>query len=251
MRINELKLLKGDPIEVVKDLYVYPLKLKEIAEIGDDVYNRFLSSIMISNSILNQLRDKTIPKKEIVKMYEMNDLEFIAYISLHYFPYLFQNFLDGLSLFLRSNVEVVTDVGLVITNEKGKEFILDNDLFLLIKKVIAKQNFIKIQGDSGYKPANAKAQALLEKMNKIKENIKEKNKEEGLSLKTIISIVSNYSNNLNPISVWELTVYQLYESYSRLLVWDEFHNQYMHLPHMDENVAKNLKHWATDINKIM
>lgn len=250
MKINELKLLKGDPIEVVKDLYVYPLKLKEIAEIGEEEYNSLLSTIMLNKSILSKLEGNDVPKSEIEKLYELNDLEFILCISL-YFPHFFQKFIQGLAIFLKSNIEVTPDMDVIVINEDKYKFHLDNQLFLSIKQVIAKQNYIKHQNETSYKPANAKAQALLEKMNKIKENIQSKNKEEGLSLKTVISIVSNYSENLNMFSIWDLTVYQLYESYSRLILWDNYHSQYMHLPHMDESGIKNLKHWAIDINKIM
>jgi len=248
--MNELKLLKGDPIEVIEGLNVYPLILSDIVELGEDIYNSLISSIMMNNSILSKIENNTIPKNEIDKMYKLNELEFITCISIYY-PYIFQSFMSALRLFLRSNIEIIENVGLIILNDNGS-FLLDNDLFIKIKEIIAKQNFIKYKEETSYKPANSKAKALLEKMNKIKENIKNQNKEEGLSLRTVISIVSNYSNDINIKSVWDLTVLQLYESYIRILIWDDYHNQYMLLPHMDENSKREVsnKHWAKDINKI-
>lgn len=250
--MNELKLLKGEPVEIVNGLYSYPLLLSEIVDIGEGTYNSYVSSITLNKtSILNKLEDNIIPQKELEEIHSLNDLEFLIYISF-YSPELFQNFIDALKIFLKSDVEVLKDTGIVILNDK-EQFLLDNELFLKIREVVAKQNYIQYKEENRYKPANAKAKALLEKMNKIKAKIKNKNKEEGLSLKTIISIVSTYSNDVNIMSVWNLTVYQLYECYIRIIVWDTYHNQYMLLPHINDESKQEVfeSHWAKDINKII
>lgn len=250
--MNELKLLKGEPVEIVNGLYSYPLLLSEIVDIGEGTYNSYVSSITLNKtSILNKLEDNIIPQKELEEIHSLNDLEFLIYISF-YSPELFQNFIDALKIFLKSDVEVLKDTGIVISNDK-EQFLLDNELFLKIREVVAKQNYVQYKEENRYKPANVKAKALLEKMNKIKAKIKNKNKEEGLSLKTIISIVSTYSNDVNIMSVWNLTVYQLYECYIRIIVWDTYHNQYMLLPHINDESKQEVfeNHWAKDINKII
>jgi hypothetical protein len=245
--MNELKYLKGSPIQIRDGLKIYPLTLGEIADLGLGNYYNYIQSLTIDKSMINKL-DGIVPKSEIEEVYKYNELEFILYLcskdtSIFYF------FLESMKIFLRSEIGLFQDVGFVITNNEA-EIILDNDLFLEIKKVIIKQNFLKDDDSSNFKPANSKAKELMEKLKKAKEKIQKQNNEEGLNLKDIISIVSNYSNDLNILTIWNLTVYQLYEAYLRLIVWDEYHNKYTLLPHTTDSQSLDLKHWAVDINKI-
>lgn len=246
--MNELKILKGDPIEVVDELFVYPLTLSEIADVGENVYNTYLSTIMTDKKILENLTENDISKEELNELYQYSDLEFIMYLFTQN-PTLLYSFLNALKFFLKSEVVIKRNVGLVITNNKIC-CILTNSIFEEIKKVIIRQNFLKNEESTTFKPANDKARALLERLKKAKEKIQQQNKEEGLSLKEIISIVANYSNDVNIIRVWDLTINQLYESYLRLIVWDEYHNKFTLLPHSSDPQSLDIKHWAADINKL-
>jgi hypothetical protein len=245
--MNDLKLLKGDPIPIRAGLYLYPLYLSDIADIGENNYNYYLHIFRIDKSLLGQLNGE-ISHSELDEIYKYSELEFVLYLcgqdsSLLYF------FMESLRVFLKSEIKIEKDVGIIIENEEVS-ITLDNDLFLEIKKIISKQNYLKVSEEPNFKPANDKAKELIDKMKKAKEKIQKQNKEEGLSLKDIISIVSTYSNDLNIMSVWKLTVYQLYESYLRLVLWDEYHNKFILLPHTSDSQSLDLKHWATDINKI-
>lgn len=246
--MNELKLIKGDPIDLSNGFKVHPLTLGEIADIGEDVYNSYLSVIMTNKSILNNLSENDITKEELNELYKLTDLEFILYLAVHNHTILL-TLINSLETFLKCGVEIGRDIGIVLKSE-DKECFLENELFNEIKAIIIKQNFLKDNESSAFKPANAKAKALLEKMMKAKEKIQKQNNEEGLSLKDIISIVAAYSNDINIISVWKLTVYQLYESYLRLTLWDDYHNKFLLLPHTADSKSLDLTHWATNINKI-
>jgi hypothetical protein len=246
--MNELKLLKGDPIQVHEGIYVYPLTLAEIAEIGEEIYNSFVKIFLINKSILNGEFAAEIPVYEKNQIYKYDDLEFALYLCnkdrmISYF------FIEGLQLFLKSKVSVASDIGVVIENEDTK-ITLTNELYKEIKKIVCKQNFINNAEEATFNPANEKAKALLEKMKKAKEKIQKQNKEEGLSLKTIISLVATYANDLNILSVWNLTVNQLYEAYLRLALWDDYHNKYVLIPHSSDIDSLDMKHWAIDINNI-
>jgi hypothetical protein len=78
--MNELKLLKGDPIQVYEGLFVYPLKLAEIAEIGEEIYNSFVKIFLINKSILNGEFAAEIPVYEKNQIYKYDDLEFALYL---------------------------------------------------------------------------------------------------------------------------------------------------------------------------
>lgn len=244
--MNELKILKGDPVEVRKGLYVHPLTLGDIANISDFVYYNYLRTFRIDKSLLNQVDD--IPQTELNEIYRTSELETIYYFCSKD-PSILYYLLESLEIFLKSKVSILKDKGIFIENNETS-LILDNDLFLEIKDIVFKQNYLKNNDTSHFKPANARAKALLEKMKKVKEKIQNQNKEEGLSLKEIISIVATYSNDLNILSIWDLTVNQLYEAYLRLMLWDDYHNKFVLLPHTTDSQSLDLKHWAVDINKI-
>jgi hypothetical protein len=245
--MNELKLLKGDPIEIRKGLSIYPLTLSEISVIGEDVYNLYIRSFLLNKSLLEQLRGSVSPL-EIKEVYNYNDLDFTLYMCSKD-NYILYFFFEALKVFLKSEVSPIEGVGIFIKNE-NMQTIIDNELFLEIKRVIHKQNFLKDNDVSDFRPANSKAKELMEKLKKAKEKIQKQNNDDGLSLKDIISIVSTYSNDLNMISVWNLTVYQLYEAYLRLVLWDDYHNKFTLLPHTTDDKSLDIKHWAVDINKI-
>ncbi|MEH7346010.1 hypothetical protein V7122_19390 [Bacillus sp. JJ1532] len=238
--MNELSFLKGDPIEIANGLKVYPATLAEIAEVGELTYNSFISVISITKDTLN------FNNKD--ELHFNSDLEFILYLIRNYYE-VFELFTKALNLFLRSEIEYREDLGIIVQSGEN-QFILDDFLFSQIKEIVRKQNFLKDSENSDFKPANSKAMALLEKFNKAKEKIQKQNTEEGLSLKDIISIVATYSNDINIKTVWDLTVSQLYESYLRLIIWDDYQNKQRLLPHISDPQSLDLKHWATDINKI-
>jgi hypothetical protein len=246
--MNELKLLKGDPIEVVQGLFVYPLKLKEIAEIGEEIYNSFVKVFVINKSLINEPNFIPLSDYEKKECYKYNDLDFILFlckkdINLSYL------FINSLSLFLQSEISVASDTGVVIKND-NIHITLTDEIYKEIKKIICNQNFIHNVEESSFNPANEKAKALLDKMKKAKERIQKQNKNEGLSLKTIISLVATYSNDINIFSIWDLTVNQLYESYLRIALWDDYHNKHILIPHASDIESLDMKHWAIDINKL-
>ncbi|PKR82849.1 hypothetical protein [Heyndrickxia camelliae] len=245
--MNELKLIKGSPIEIANGLFVYPLRMDEIAEIGESLYNSYLSIITSSKKILYSLEESIISKQELTMLSKESDLFTILYIS-EKDQNTFAIFINALKTFLKSELDF-DGQNLILKNDSGL-FTFDDELFKKFKEVIMKQNFLKDDSVSTYKPANSKAKALLEKLKKAKEKIQEQNSDDGLRLKDIISIVATYSNDINLLSVWDLTIYQLYEAYLRLIVWDKYHTNFLLLPHVSDSGSLDLQHWATDINKI-
>lgn len=245
--MNELKLLKGSPMQVSDGIFVYPITIGEISDIGEETYNSYISAIATDKSLLNNVSPEDgISKEELNELYEYSDLEFILFVCQSN-PLLSYTFFQSLSLFLKSKVKI-SPKGIVIENETVCMY-LNSELFDEIKSIIFKQNFLKDNDKSQFKPANSKAKALMEKLKKAKEKIQKQNSDEGLSLKDITSIVATYSNDINIMSVWDLTVFQLYEAYLRLILWDEYHNKFILLPHSSDPQSLDLKHWATDLNK--
>jgi hypothetical protein len=246
---NAMTLLRGNPISLDNMCKVYPLKLEKVEEIGEDKYNQYLSVLMLDKSSLNI--PSSIDERELEEINKLSSYD-ILLIHAYRDEYIRRTMEDALSVFLKETILYLRDSEypngcffIIDFQDIGQRKEIKSDTFDLIKKALKKQNYLNDEEKKDFKPANDKAKELIEKMQKVKEKLKKNNNEDGLNLSDIISIVSAYSPDINILTVWDLTVYQLYESYIRLIMWDQYHNDHIHLPHMDENDRKSLKHWAT------
>ncbi|MEC1155635.1 hypothetical protein [Cytobacillus horneckiae] len=250
--MNKSKLLKGSPISV-QEILVYPLTLSEIVdEIGENEYNSLLAILnMNKETLVSSFNDGVFTPEEFNEINELSSLNLL--IMLSSLDSNFQTtFINAIKVFLKVDNVEITQQGIVINVNKISKLI-DSSIFDDIKFTIMNQNYLGDTKKDEFKPANPKAQMLLNKLNKAKEKIQKKNNEKGLELSDVISIVATYSNAINLINIWKLTVYQLYENYLRILVWDEYHNDITLLPHMEEQGKKAVyeKHWAKDIKKLI
>jgi hypothetical protein len=246
--MSELSYLRGSPILALDDIYVYPTTLSEIEQIGFESYNSFINILCVN-------------KETLLKSYQLTHQEMSEYLKADYFE-LLMSFIEhmvdlksiiinSLSLFLREEIYFDSEEKLLFINRNDEKLYIVEELLNKIKSVILKQNYMENTKDDPQKfnPENDKARELIEKMKQVKNKLKKQNNEEGLNLSDIISIVATYSNDINILTVWNLTIYQLYESYLRLVMWDEYHNNFLLLPHVSDNKSLNLKHWATKIDK--
>lgn len=241
--ISDLQLQKGNPIDIGL-CKIYPLTLGEITDLGENLYNQYLSVLLIDKSSLN-FDDASPEQKEVLNKltpYEIINLHISLEESMK------DIFTNSLSLFLREKVEYHYSGFFYLGKLKDNRKITDDD-FNKIKEIIKKQNYLKDEEDD-FKPANDKTIELFEKMKKIKDKLKKQNSDKGLKLSDIVSIVASYSNDINIFTVWNLKIYQLYESYLRLIMWDNYHTTHMHLPHMDEEGKDSLVHWASELKQI-
>lgn len=244
--ISTLSLQRGSPIDI-GICKVYPLLLEEIEQLGEMKYLQYLHYLTLD---ISSLDISQAPQDEIDFVNNMSSLDIILYQSYHSVE-LRKLICEAISFFIKEPVKyhLIDDGIFYVGDDFQRVFTSDNyDWF---KLALQKQNYLsdkKQDSEKEFKPANDKAAELIEKMKKAKEKIQKQNNDEGLHLSDIISIVANYSNDVNMLTVWKLTVYQLYECYLRLIMWDDYHASNLHLPHMDEEARKQLKHWARKIN---
>lgn len=239
--ISQLKLQRGSAISVGELCKVHPLLLDEISEIEEEKYNQYINILMIDKSTVN--------RDEISDEQYRNLTSYYVLVSYSHHDEMIRIMTEeALSIFLKEQVTYHSE-GYFFIGEKSEQRIIDSNSYEEIKSVVRKQNYLQEKEvEKEFKPANDKAAEIIEKMKKAKEKMQKQNSDEGLNLSDIISIVANHSEDINILTVWNLTVYQLYECYLRLIMWDEYHTTNLHLPHMDEEARKSFKHWARKIN---
>jgi len=239
----DLKLLRGDAFQVGK-FVVHPVTLNRIVDIG---YRNFSSYLGVVTAEIKDILDSSVDP-EIVKEYALYDI----YVHSNN-EELLELFVNGLSWFLGedpNDLSYVPDFGLVYG---GIEESIDQ------VRLIDKKNFaeiveiIKLQcGMNGslknttYKASNAKAQEIIEKINKGREIVDKHTKKstDEIRFVDIISAVAAKSNSYTLLDIWTLTLPQFYNAYKRLEKISSYEVGIL----ASVNGAKvDLKHWSSQI----
>ncbi len=249
--VSHMRLLSGSPFKL-DNITVYQPTLRDIDNMGDDFYNTLFRTLLVDKEALkgneNYNQEVLGVVSEFELFMELNKQDDMFRETVKQSLLLFTGeefFYDGdyLKAFVKSD-----DPN---SEELNIEVYLDENLLEQLRSAIKQINYVPDQNSNGsFNPANDKAKALKERLEKTKQKVKEDNKEENIRLSDIVSIVSNYSNDLNILNVWDLTVFQLYECYVRILVWDDYHIGQQHVPHMDEKSQKEVRksHWVKKVS---
>lgn len=100
---------------------------------------------------------------------------------------------------------------------------------------------------------NDLARKIYEKIKKAEDEKKEreaKKMEPKLALGNIISSVSNFHKTINPINVWDLTLFQLYDAFKRMQINESYEmNKTSVSVYGDEKNKFDATLWYEDINK--
>lgn len=218
-----LLLLAGFPIDISPGLQIYPIKLKDILKLGEIKYFKLLSMLIISKSSL---------KLEV----EANNFE--IFMNFYYNDKEYKNAVDeAFQLFCSCEV-AMNNNGYILLND----IIIDEKEFDRMQSILMQQNFLKEEKEEKVIYANEKSRELAEKIRMAKAQVQAMSKEKTLRLGDIISIVSAYSENVNIFNVWELTVFQLYDNYIRLLMKDSYDAKFSMMI-AGTDIKEELKHW--------
>jgi len=231
----ELKLLAGLPIAIESVGSLYPLTIRDIAEIGESNYNLITSFFLLSKSSMRFDGSDDISNYDLILAYYFQDPDFKRMMNF------------GFNLFFREDVCFSEEGFFYFKTKEGFRKITE-EKWAEIQKVISLQNYIKESKEQEYKPVNEVASKYIEKLKSMKEKVRQHKKENGLSIGDIASIIAAYSPNLSIFDVLNLTVYQLYTKYIRLLMKDQYDSQFYLLPHTSDPKLIDLKHWATKLD---
>lgn len=135
-------------------------------------------------------------------------------------------YIDGFFFLLRKDID--NNINIEEIQKEDVRGLIREDNFLQILDLIQQTCCIRDKqiDEENLKFKTAKAKKMYEKMLKARkeaDEAKSKIHNVNLSLANIISAVSNKHPTVSPINVWELTVFQLYDSFKRLQI-NEMHN---------------------------
>lgn len=273
----KLNLLRGKEIRV-DNLFVPPYTLEEILEYGHSDYMMNIQILLITvDDFIASVVD--LEKKLMLEVEKSNLRAFDFYMNLGGSE-LRDELMNALAMIFKTDDIRIIDnevialdfvtIGIMKEGEDGR-MVVDQDILDVLDedavKVIHRNNFddlvkvVKLQnclskpdGDlkRGANPADDETRELMEFMDKMNEKVNKKKKAQqqhdndgDIDIHDIISAVSSKSNSINKLNVWDLTIYQLYDEYSRLELIDNYDFSIRAMMAGAEKI--DLKHWSSKI----
>jgi len=273
----KLTLLSGSEIKI-GNLVIKPYTLGEIKDYGYTNYMTNLQLLSISlEDFITSVDD--IEKRVILEQQKMNLKTLDFFISFGG-EELLEAVLKSLSMIFRTeDVRVLDNNNGVIAIDFVKKGIFKVDEYDEIEvnhelldslsedeiTVVTRYNFdelveaIKLQNylekpkeqDEEEQYADEATRKLMEDMKRHRKRVEEKKKAQqqsdgnDIDLSDIISAVSSKSNSINKLNVWQFTLYQIYDEYSRLELIDNYDFSIQAMMNGAEKV--DLKHWSSRI----
>lgn len=220
--------LSPDPIKLSIGTLIKP-KLRDISKVTFDTYSYYESLAKLTpKSYYNAVRKNMggIEYWESLSLGERNDLKLFDIIVKE--AELKNSYLEMFNFFFVENVVIYEDLFVVL--KEGINEISSQSNAEDVQGIITKKNFNDIifviqqicciedkSNNEELKFKNNLAKELYFKMQKAVEKQKiERKEDKNFELPNLISAVSNSHPTIDPINVWDLTVYQLMDSFNRL-----------------------------------
>lgn len=244
-----LGLLAGDSVHA-GNFKVEPLTLLEIKDFGYLNYNRLLGVIM--------LKREDLISEDIEELRQYSLFELILYSENES---MIGNLTDALCFFLKEDKDdiiVNPEFGIVFNASAmsaSNMRVVNHKNFDDIAEIIKYQNCVKNSNEviEVKSALSEKAKQIADKLKKYKEvvNTKKAEKDAGtpndIDFADIVSAVSTKSNTYNKHTIWNATIYQLYDEYKRLEMISGYETSILAMV----NGAKidNLQHWSAKIEE--
>lgn len=247
MKLDYFSLLSPLPFYINGVGSIKSPTLLEISDIKYPIYQMYLSNLLLDVDSYYEMIDKTngeylnsFTKQEknmilrIRNEYVNLDEKYKSNISL-YSIMIFDKFLIN-SLLLALNFFFEDEV---IYDSSQKVFILFNGMVdkddqkiqtgiihegnydEVIDVILQRVNISKRKDEKKLKVKNKTAERLLEKMKKGSKKAKQK-EDKKMEIGNLISSISAHSKTLNIVNIWNLTIFQLYDQFTRIHYDDSY-----------------------------
>lgn len=216
MKLSYLELLSPEPIQIQNVGSILSPTLRDISSIGYNTYQYYLSILLIDLktylTMIGQERQYDLlsdKEKSNINMFELLTVNKETCIILQ----------NVLNFFIKEDVMYSDNYnGFLIQYDNKDIGIITKEIYSQVCDVICQRNCIKFKQEDDI--SKVKSKKALEIMNKLQKGRKEKEKhtkaDKKMELGNIISAVANKSQSLNILNIWDITVFQLWDCFSRL-----------------------------------
>lgn len=216
MIIDEGLLLTGNPIPLRGLGEVQSPKLKAVFQSIENLsgYSLVCAITACTKEKLLKLFDDFKLKKELSDMSDLDRDEASKFQLLTHSPTMREMYMGGLKLFFVGDVFYSEDYqGFVTTdNQKQPVGLIVSQNFGAVEEILLQMMHVENEGGSGQKFASDAARRLWERQNELEGN-QPSGGNEDYKLSNIISKLSCGITGYTLFSIYELTVYQLYDQF--------------------------------------
>ncbi|GAV10336.1 hypothetical protein [Paenibacillus sp. NAIST15-1] len=241
----KLKLLGGRPIYAKNFGDIYPLKIRDIIDVGYSEYMKYLNMIALDNSNLLKEAPEHMDTLELLLLGGGDEIVDLL--------------LQSVSFFLRAEVYPDKEnVGLIVTMTDGETRQINKMNYKEIQEIIKWQNYINHFDDKKGKefdPADEETKNLKEQMDKLAKQRDELKRRKNrlddednadLDFFDILAAITSKSYSINEINMLDLTVFQVYRKFKRLEIIDQYDISIQSMLAGAQNVQ--LRHWSSRDN---
>lgn len=220
MKLDYFDLISPTPIPIQNVGHLLSPTLNQISEIGIERYNYYLSILLMNPQMLftmsgqsKRLESLSEPEKESLNIFDLfvsdKETKELLRKTLDFF------IVESVVYYEPGNCFLVTnDPSNIRENISG---IISHENYSQICDMICQLNSIKSKQSEELSDAKGKALEIFKKIQKGRaEKQKNSKADKNMDLGNIISAVANRHPSLNMTNIWSLTVYQLWDAFSRL-----------------------------------
>ncbi len=227
------------------ELEIYPIKIKEIIEIGDIKYNYHLMIMTSLNDVMKStIDDKESIKKELLKK---SDFEICLILCVIYSEFQKQ-ICEAIQFFLKKDIMFNKELEQFEVYDGDKILqTINNDNYDQLVQIIKFQSYLSKHEEA--EPANEKARKLQEKKKKAQEQVNRAKQRDTtpLTIADYISIVNSKNSNIDIKECLDMTVYSLFDYIERLALIDNYEVGIKQLLAGAKPNQVNLKHWLSQL----
>lgn len=249
MKLDYFDLLSPYPIYINNVGGVISPTLKDIFKIGKKTYQYYLLMVSMDAktyfSLINQntlYEEMSDAQKTELSVFDLlistEDLRKQLTIAYNFFIYEDVQYDDVHRCFIIKDSEQIIGV-------------IHSENYHDIGEIINQRNYVRTESMNDLsKVKNKKALKILEKIRKAKESQNKANKADArMELENIVSSVANKSSSLNMINIVDLTIFQLWDSFNRLVNNNIFEIQSMSVATWGDKEKKfDCNSWFSLIN---
>ena len=215
MQLSYLDLINPLPINLKNIGQIKSPKLIEIANLGYDIYNLYLSILLMTPEDYYKHYQNSSPTIESkMSIYQLiihnNDLLEILRQTLSFF------FVEIVIYNVKDQTFYTYQNQDDITSKKPIGFIDKNNYQAICDVILQRNAIVKNATDEdASKMKNKIALQMYLKLKKHEEEQKKNKSNKKIEIPNLISVMSIYHNSLNMLNIWDLTIYQLYDQFQR------------------------------------
>ena len=228
MKLSYFELLSPEPVYVQKVIGIISPKLKDIASIGINTYQYYLSVLLVDLKTYFTMIGKseqfellTDTEKAQISIFDlltvnMDSIKLLQAVLNFFIKEDVVYSIDNRCFLIKKNIPVPNNGE--ITEEYTTVGSISRETYPQVCDIICQRNYIKSnQQDDLSKVKSKKALEIMKKLQKGRyEKARQTKTDKNMELGNIISAVANKSPSLNIINIWDLTVYQVWDCFMRL-----------------------------------